>query len=67
MRKHIKYVPRIFHVNWFRKDSAGKFLWPGFGENTRILRWMVERCRGGAHRKSSRSQARRRGFPNRCQ
>jgi phosphoenolpyruvate carboxykinase (GTP) len=49
MRKHIKYVPRIFHVNWFRKDSAGKFLWPGFGENTRILRWMVERCRLGAH------------------
>ena len=49
MRKQIKYVPRIFHVNWFRKDSAGKFLWPGFGENTRILRWMVERSRGGAH------------------
>ena len=49
MRKHIKYVPRIFHVNWFRKDSTGKFLWPGFGENTRILRWMVERCRFGAH------------------
>jgi phosphoenolpyruvate carboxykinase (GTP) len=49
MRKLIKYVPRIFHVNWFRKDSAGKFLWPGFGENTRILRWMVERCHPGAH------------------
>jgi phosphoenolpyruvate carboxykinase (GTP) len=49
MRKNIKYVPRIFHVNWFRKDSAGKFFWPGFGENTRILRWMVERCRLGAH------------------
>ncbi len=49
MRKLIKYVPRIFHVNWFRKDAAGKFLWPGFGENTRILRWMVERCRPGAH------------------
>ena len=49
MRKLIKYVPRIFHVNWFRKDAAGKFLWPGFGENTRILRWMVERCHPGAH------------------
>jgi phosphoenolpyruvate carboxykinase (GTP) len=49
MRKLIKYVPRIFHVNWFRKTADGKFLWPGFGENTRILKWMVERCRFGAH------------------
>jgi phosphoenolpyruvate carboxykinase (GTP) len=49
MRKLIKYVPRIFHVNWFRKTADGKFLWPGFGENTRILKWMVERCRSGAH------------------
>jgi phosphoenolpyruvate carboxykinase (GTP) len=49
MRKLIKYVPRIFHVNWFRKNSEGKYLWPGFGENTRILKWMVERCRFGAH------------------
>jgi phosphoenolpyruvate carboxykinase (GTP) len=49
MRKLIKYVPRIFHVNWFRKNADGKFLWPGYGENTRILKWMVERCRPGAH------------------
>jgi phosphoenolpyruvate carboxykinase (GTP) len=49
MRKMIKYVPRIFHVNWFRKTPEGKFLWPGYGENARILKWMVERCRFGAH------------------
>lgn len=49
MRKLIKYVPRIFHVNWFRKNAEGKFLWPGYGENARILKWMVERCRFGAH------------------
>jgi phosphoenolpyruvate carboxykinase (GTP) len=49
MRKLIKYVPRIFHVNWFRKTPEGKFLWPGYGENARILKWMVERCRLGAH------------------
>jgi phosphoenolpyruvate carboxykinase (GTP) len=49
MRKLIKHVPRIFHVNWFRKDAHGHYLWPGFGENARLLRWMVERCRLGAH------------------
>lgn len=46
MRKHIQRLPRIFHVNWFRKDHQGKFLWPGFRENLRVLEWIVQRCRG---------------------
>ena len=46
MRKHIKHLPRFFHVNWFRLDEESNFLWPGFGENMRVLEWIVKRCKG---------------------
>ena len=48
MGRSLAQPPRIFNVNWFRQDENGKFLWPGFGENLRVLEWVLHRCRGEA-------------------
>jgi len=46
-------LPKIFYVNWFRKDDQGRFLWPGYGENSRVLSWVFARCAGhGAGRET---------------
>ncbi|MBI5598059.1 MAG: phosphoenolpyruvate carboxykinase (GTP) [Elusimicrobia bacterium] len=46
MGRRIPSPPKIFHVNWFRRDEQGRFLWPGYGENLRVLEWVLARCRG---------------------
>lgn len=46
VRRRIRHLPRLFHVNWFRKGPDGRFLWPGFSENMRVLEWIIRRCQG---------------------
>ena len=53
MGKRLAELPRFFHVNWFRRDAEGNFLWPGFSENMRILEWIIERSRFGAKAKET--------------
>jgi len=53
MQRSLNVTPRIFHVNWFRKDAEGNYLWPGYRENMRVLKWVVDRVHGRAQGKES--------------
>ena len=53
MGTKIEKAPKIFHVNWFRTDADGNFIWPGFGDNLRVLLWMLDRCDGKASAKET--------------